>query len=260
MRKIAAFAAAMLLATSGIQEARADAPTINPVESISARQDGHRANRSDETNATTATELLMDLVTEPPSAPPTPPPSLMTEKLVKLDRQVTPPPGLPAPLKVRVAPNESLSLLAKRHGVDVQRLFAANTIANPCILFVNQELVIPSPDQVLPDKPMPECPQPEPPPQAKGAPAQGGSNYAAGNGGVWAALRRCESGGNYAANTGNGFYGAYQFTISTWDSMGTGYARADLAPPSVQDDAARRLQARAGWGQWPHCSSQLGLR
>lgn len=78
--------------------------------------------------------------------------------------------------------------------------------------------------------------------------------------GVWAALRKCESGGNYAINTGNGYYGAYQFSASTWNSMGTGYARADLAPPAVQDDAARRLQARAGWGQWPACSRKLGLR
>lgn len=79
-------------------------------------------------------------------------------------------------------------------------------------------------------------------------------------GDVWYRLRLCESGNDYTKNTGNGFYGAYQFTISTWNSMGTGYSRADLAPPPVQDDAARRLQARSGWGQWPHCSSQLGLR
>ena len=79
-------------------------------------------------------------------------------------------------------------------------------------------------------------------------------------GGVWAALRNCESGGNYGAATGNGFYGAYQFTLSTWQSLGTGYPYPHIAPPAVQDAAAQRLQARAGWGQWPHCSSALGLR
>lgn len=73
-------------------------------------------------------------------------------------------------------------------------------------------------------------------------------------------LRQCESGGNYAANTGNGFYGAYQFSLGTWGTMGTGYSRPDLAPPPVQDDAARRLQQRAGWGQWPSCAARLGLR
>lgn len=49
------------------------------------------------------------------------------------------------------------------------------------------------------------------------------------------ALRMCESGSNYQENTGNSFYGAYQFTIPTWDHWNTGYARADLAPASVQD-------------------------
>ncbi len=76
----------------------------------------------------------------------------------------------------------------------------------------------------------------------------------------FARLRQCESGGNYAANTGNGFYGAYQFSLGTWGSLGTGYGRPDAAPPAVQDDAARRLQQHAGWGQWPSCAARLGLR
>jgi uncharacterized protein YabE (DUF348 family) len=74
------------------------------------------------------------------------------------------------------------------------------------------------------------------------------------------ALRMCESRGNYQINTGNGFYGAYQFTIPTWHSMGTGYPRADLAPPPVQDDAALRLAQRSGFhSQFPGCSRKLGL-
>lgn len=81
-----------------------------------------------------------------------------------------------------------------------------------------------------------------------------------GLGGVWAKLRNCESHGNYATNTGNGYYGAYQFSASTWRSMKTGYEYAHLAPPSVQDDAAVRLQKRGGWGQWPVCSRNAGAR
>ncbi len=77
---------------------------------------------------------------------------------------------------------------------------------------------------------------------------------------IWARLRDCESHGNYSTNTGNGYYGAYQFSAGTWRSMNTGYERADLAPPEVQDDAARRLQARSGWGQWPVCSRNAGAR
>jgi hypothetical protein len=79
-----------------------------------------------------------------------------------------------------------------------------------------------------------------------------------GAGGVWAALRQCESGGNYAENTGNGYYGAYQFSQATWSGLGYP-GRPDLAPPATQDQAAQRLQARSGWGQWPACSAALGL-
>jgi hypothetical protein len=77
-------------------------------------------------------------------------------------------------------------------------------------------------------------------------------------GGVWAELRQCESGGNYAADTGNGYYGAYQFSAATWHGLGfTGLP--SQAPPAVQDEAAVELQARSGWGQWPACSRRLGL-
>jgi hypothetical protein len=78
-------------------------------------------------------------------------------------------------------------------------------------------------------------------------------------GDVWARLRRCESGGRYNINTGNGFYGAYQFHPRTW--RGLGYpGLPHQAPPEMQDEAARKLQARSGWGQWPACSRRLGLR
>lgn len=77
-------------------------------------------------------------------------------------------------------------------------------------------------------------------------------------GGVWLELRECESGDNYQENTGNGFYGAYQFSESTWLAIGyTGYP--NQAAPAVQDAAAKKLQAMSGWGQWPACSAELGL-
>lgn len=76
---------------------------------------------------------------------------------------------------------------------------------------------------------------------------------------VWAQLAQCESGGNPATNTGNGFYGMYQFTLETWQSLGgTGYPyEADAA---TQTAMAKKLQAQAGWGQWPGCADKLGLR
>jgi peptidoglycan hydrolase-like protein with peptidoglycan-binding domain len=78
-------------------------------------------------------------------------------------------------------------------------------------------------------------------------------------GGVWAALRQCESGGNYSTNTGNGYGGAYQFSQSTWSAIGMSGSPSS-ASPAQQDAAAQRLQAQSGWGQWPACSAKLGLR
>ena len=78
-------------------------------------------------------------------------------------------------------------------------------------------------------------------------------------GDVWARLRQCESGGNYTINTGNGFSGAYQFHPRTW--RGLGYPGLPYqASPEMQDEAARKLQARSGWGQWPVCSRRIGAR
>ncbi|MGC8512118.1 MAG: transglycosylase family protein [Acidimicrobiales bacterium] len=74
----------------------------------------------------------------------------------------------------------------------------------------------------------------------------------------WLALRTCESGDTYTENTGNGYYGAYQFSQATW--TGLGYpGRPDQEPPAMQDQAAAQLQAEAGWGAWPACSAALGL-
>ena len=75
---------------------------------------------------------------------------------------------------------------------------------------------------------------------------------------VWAKLAQCESGGNPATNTGNGFYGMYQFTLETWQSLGgTGYPHE--ADAATQTAMAKKLQAQAGWGQWPGCADKLGL-
>ena len=74
----------------------------------------------------------------------------------------------------------------------------------------------------------------------------------------WLALRTCESSDNYQENTGNGYFGAYQFSQATW--TGLGYpGRPDQEPPSMQDQAAATLQAESGWGAWPSCSAALGL-
>jgi len=78
-------------------------------------------------------------------------------------------------------------------------------------------------------------------------------------GDLWARLRHCESGGRYNVNSGNGFYGAYQFHPRTWRGLGFP-GLPHQAPPEMQDEAARKLQARSGWGQWPVCSRRIGAR
>lgn len=75
---------------------------------------------------------------------------------------------------------------------------------------------------------------------------------------VWYHLRVCESGNTYSRNSGNGYFGAYQYNIGTWANF-AGYARPDLAPPSVQDEKARQTQAARGWRPWPTCARKLGL-
>ena len=72
----------------------------------------------------------------------------------------------------------------------------------------------------------------------------------------WEALRQCESSGNYLVNTGNGYYGAYQFDQPTWESVG-GTGRPHWAEPVVQDARARLLHARRGWQPWPICGRYL---
>lgn len=74
-------------------------------------------------------------------------------------------------------------------------------------------------------------------------------------------LRTCEAGGDYTKNTGNGYYGAYQFSQATWDHWQTGYARADLAPASVQDATIIiNTNGTAGLvSQNPGCMKKMGL-
>ena len=77
----------------------------------------------------------------------------------------------------------------------------------------------------------------------------------------WDQVAACESGGNWAINTGNGFYGGLQFTQQTWEGFGgTQYApRADLASREQQIAVAEKVQAAQGWGAWPACTSKMGL-
>jgi hypothetical protein len=66
------------------------------------------------------------------------------------------------------------------------------------------------------------------------------------------AIAACESGGNPSTDTGNGFYGKYQFTQATWQAVG-GTGNPAAAPEAEQDRRAAQLYAQAGPSQWPVC-------
>lgn len=118
-------------------------------------------------------------------------------------------------------------------------------------------------------------PAPEPEPEPKSEPEQpaddGGSSEdsSGGNTGAtppppsgghnWDAVAQCESGGNWAINTGNGFYGGLQFSASTWSGYGGGaYApTADQATREQQIAIAEKVLAGQGPGAWPHCGAYL---
>ncbi|TLM81510.1 LysM peptidoglycan-binding domain-containing protein [Pseudarthrobacter sp. NamE2] len=75
---------------------------------------------------------------------------------------------------------------------------------------------------------------------------------------TWDALAQCESGGNWATDTGNGYSGGLQFSPSTWSAYGGTGSPAD-ASREQQIAVAEQVQASQGWGAWPSCATQLGL-
>ena len=143
---------------------------------------------------------------------------------MNMSRQVVEDPGTPGTQDVTFA-------IAKVNGEETGRLPVANVV------------VVPARDGVLRVGAKPGT---EVPPVT--------------NGGQWDALSRCEAGGNWAINTGNGFYGGVQFDQNTWErNGGLRYAaRADLATREEQIAIAEVTRARQGWGAWPVCSGRVG--
>ncbi len=85
------------------------------------------------------------------------------------------------------------------------------------------------------------------------------ANYASG-GTVWDQLAQCESGGNWAINTGNGYYGGLQFSLSTWQSYGgPGYPHEKSRETQIMIAERVRAADGGGYSSWPACSQSLGL-
>lgn len=89
------------------------------------------------------------------------------------------------------------------------------------------------------------------------SPRLGGSSAGGNMSGGWAAVRDCESGGNYADADSPTYRGAYQFDAETWASVG-GSGDPAAASPGEQDSRAQRLYAVRGSAPWPQCGRHLG--
>ena len=103
-------------------------------------------------------------------------------------------------------------------------------------------------------------PPPPPPPAPAPQPAASGTGYSdPNNPAAWDRLAQCEAGGNWAINTGNGYYGGLQFSLSSWRAVGgTGYPHEHSRETQIA--MGQRLWQQGGWGHWPGCSRKLGYR
>lgn len=130
----------------------------------------------------------------------------------------------------------------------------------------------PKPEEEKPEpKPEEEKPEPEPveeepvvvddAPEEVVEPVESKPVPAVSDGSVWDSIAQCESGGNWAINTGNGYQGGLQFNPQTWNAYGGGEyaASADQASREQQIAVAEKVQAAQGWGAWPACTASLGL-
>ena len=169
------------------------------------------------------TRIRMQKITE--RLPLVPNARRVEDPTMNMSRQVVEDPGTPGAQDVTFA-------VATVNGVETGRLPVANIV------------VAPARDSVLRVGVKPGT---EVPPVANGV--------------IWDALAQCESGGNWAINTGNGYFGGVQFDQNTWERQGgLRYApRADLATREEQIAIATVTQVSQGWGAWPVCSARAGV-
>jgi LysM repeat protein len=168
--------------------------------------------------------------------------------------------------RVTVQPGDTLSAIGVRTSRTSQQLAGYNHVFNPNLIYPDQILIIP-PASYIPaaTTSVAQSSREDPStvtstqaarsssasaPQASGVPASG----------VWACIASHESGGNPSTNSGNGYYGMYQDTQSSWVAAGgLAYApRADLASAAAQTLVNHRVQAQQGWGAWPVTSAMCG--
>jgi LysM repeat protein len=168
------------------------------------------------------------------------------------------------PHKRTVVSGDNLSSIATESNLESWRpIWNANTdLQNPDQINPGQELIIRGSGQQTTDRPLPAgYGEPVVTPVTPSAAVVAAPlvryqptvkrSFGAAGGDLASRVRARESGGNYGANTGNGYYGAYQFDVGTWGGYG-GYARADLAPAAIQDAKFQETYGRRGCSPWPN--------
>lgn len=236
--------------------------------------------------ATVSAVALIFVGAEAPQTPkhslPAVQPVAITQTVDKPAEQPVAKPTKPEPKIVSVQRGDTLSSIASANGTTWRRIYDKNTnINNPDMIFPDDKLTIPASDEKLTHRQLPakttstnstSTPTPasrpavatsSPAPSAAPKPApvvhHPDPAPAVPTGSVWDRLADCESSGNWAANTGNGFYGGLQFTLSSWRAVG-GSGLPSNASRAEQIMRAEKLQAIQGWGAWPVCSVKVGLR
>jgi LysM repeat protein len=148
-----------------------------------------------------------------------------------------------------VRAGDTLATIGRAHGMSWQSIYERNTsiLSSPSLIFPGQVLA-------LSDTATPASTSSSGSSTATTPAPQGTVSMS-----TWDRLAQCESGGNWSINTGNGFYGGLQFSLSSWRWVGgSGYPHQ--ASKAEQIARAEILLERQGWARaWPACSRQLGL-
>jgi len=170
-----------------------------------------------------------------------------------------------APVMVTVNPGDNLTAIAEAHNSTALRIFYANTfIADPDLIYPAQQLRIPTNDEQLVPRDVPlntQITSAQVTAENTALSSTSGAravNYDPGDGSVWDRIAACESGGNWAINTGNGYYGGLQFSLGTWQAHG-GTGLPNEASREEQIAVAQSVEASQGWGAWPVCSVKAGV-
>jgi Transglycosylase-like domain len=166
------------------------------------------------------------------------------------------PAAVPVPL-LSGAVLERGSVLADRGGTTVREAALAATAGAES--FAREALPTPATAPMEATIVVIPTPTPKPAPVVAAVPRPAAPTYSGSS--VWDDLARCESGGNWAINTGNGYYGGLQFSYPTWHGYDGGEF-AEYPHEATREEqiiVAERLRAARGYQPWPACRAKLGL-